>query len=404
MISKSRWSPRRGTHSSARSTTRTKTRCCVCDGVKALEVVFPGEGGGWRPPARPRRAARGSRPAAAELERRPRRAGVEPVAIAGSAAAAAPALHPLDAVAVGHLPSCSTRCWRTRGPAALTGEHDFRALAPSQTRRRVFVRVVERAEWVRRSDHLDLRDHGEQLSPPYGAEPGACVQAPAAIPGPSRPAAHAPKAGLTAHHGSPWPCLLSNSLFLGEEERCDLAGCELQPHQLFLLVEPVRRAGRLRLSDSGWGFGLKTRRGRGRCRPPVLEGTTTSPPSSSGASNGSSRPGSSIGAARSVRGAQSPPTSAPSAAAKPISRRAPRRPRARCASRRCATRDGVCRDRAANPRWAADRPDDARRRRDDGGGRGDGTRRRVARRARNRPRRFRPRCRHSTRFSRRRRW
>ena len=40
--------------------------------------------------------------------------------------------------------------------SALVGEHDFRAFTPTQTRHEVFVRVVERAKWVRRGDHLDF--------------------------------------------------------------------------------------------------------------------------------------------------------------------------------------------------------------------------------------------------------
>jgi len=39
---------------------------------------------------------------------------------------------------------------------AITGEHDFRAFTPTQTHHRVFVRTVERAEWIRRGDHLDF--------------------------------------------------------------------------------------------------------------------------------------------------------------------------------------------------------------------------------------------------------
>jgi tRNA pseudouridine38-40 synthase len=38
----------------------------------------------------------------------------------------------------------------------LLGEHDFRAFTPQQTRHRVFTRVVERAEWIRRGDHVDF--------------------------------------------------------------------------------------------------------------------------------------------------------------------------------------------------------------------------------------------------------
>jgi tRNA pseudouridine38-40 synthase len=44
-----------------------------------------------------------------------------------------------------------------RGAAALLlGEHDFRAFTPTQTRHKVFVRTVERAEWIRNGDHLDF--------------------------------------------------------------------------------------------------------------------------------------------------------------------------------------------------------------------------------------------------------
>ena len=40
--------------------------------------------------------------------------------------------------------------------ATLAGEHDFRAFTPAQTQHEVFVRVVERAEWIRRGGHLDF--------------------------------------------------------------------------------------------------------------------------------------------------------------------------------------------------------------------------------------------------------
>ena len=40
--------------------------------------------------------------------------------------------------------------------ALLPGEHDFRAFTPTETQHRVFVRAVERAEWIRRGDHLDF--------------------------------------------------------------------------------------------------------------------------------------------------------------------------------------------------------------------------------------------------------
>jgi tRNA pseudouridine38-40 synthase len=40
--------------------------------------------------------------------------------------------------------------------ARLVGEHDFRAFTPTETQHEIFVRVVERAQWVRRGDHLDF--------------------------------------------------------------------------------------------------------------------------------------------------------------------------------------------------------------------------------------------------------
>lgn len=42
------------------------------------------------------------------------------------------------------------------GASAVVGEHDFRAFTPTQTRHERFVRVVERAEWIRRGDYLDF--------------------------------------------------------------------------------------------------------------------------------------------------------------------------------------------------------------------------------------------------------
>ncbi len=38
----------------------------------------------------------------------------------------------------------------------LVGEHDFRAFTPTASGHKVFVRVVARAEWIRRGDHLDF--------------------------------------------------------------------------------------------------------------------------------------------------------------------------------------------------------------------------------------------------------
>jgi tRNA pseudouridine38-40 synthase len=48
--------------------------------------------------------------------------------------------------------------------ALLSGEHDFRAFTPTQTRHSVFARVVESAAWSR------LRDNRRQLPPAHGAD------------------------------------------------------------------------------------------------------------------------------------------------------------------------------------------------------------------------------------------
>lgn len=40
--------------------------------------------------------------------------------------------------------------------ALLRGEHNFRAFTPTETQHDSFMRIVERAEWIRRGDHLDF--------------------------------------------------------------------------------------------------------------------------------------------------------------------------------------------------------------------------------------------------------
>ena len=85
--------------------------------------------------------------------------------------------------------------------AAVAGEHDFRAFTPSQTQHRVFVRVVERAEWIRRGDHLDFEiTANSYLRHMVRSLVGTMVETPAAIPGllDGRPRA---EGGLTA---PPW--------------------------------------------------------------------------------------------------------------------------------------------------------------------------------------------------------
>ena len=66
---------------------------------------------------------------------------------------------------------------------ALAGEHDFRAFTPTQTQHEVFSRVVERAEWVRRGDHLDFEITAESyLRHMVRSLVGTMVEAPGAIP------------------------------------------------------------------------------------------------------------------------------------------------------------------------------------------------------------------------------
>jgi tRNA pseudouridine38-40 synthase len=66
---------------------------------------------------------------------------------------------------------------------ALAGEHDFRAFTPTQTQHEVFVRVVERAEWIRRGDHLDFEVTADSyLRHMVRSLVGTMVEAPQAIP------------------------------------------------------------------------------------------------------------------------------------------------------------------------------------------------------------------------------
>jgi tRNA pseudouridine38-40 synthase len=67
---------------------------------------------------------------------------------------------------------------------ALVGEHDFRAFTPAQTQHEMFVRVVERAEWFRRGDHLDFEITADSyLRHMVRSLVGTMIEAPAAIPG-----------------------------------------------------------------------------------------------------------------------------------------------------------------------------------------------------------------------------
>ena len=68
--------------------------------------------------------------------------------------------------------------------AALAGEHDFRAFTPTQTQHEVFTRTVERADWIRRGDHLDFEITADSyLRHMVRSLVGTMIEAPAAIPG-----------------------------------------------------------------------------------------------------------------------------------------------------------------------------------------------------------------------------
>jgi tRNA pseudouridine38-40 synthase len=65
----------------------------------------------------------------------------------------------------------------------LRGKHDFRAFTPTQTQHEVFVRDVERAEWIRRGDHLDFEITARSyLRHMVRSLVGTMVEAPATIP------------------------------------------------------------------------------------------------------------------------------------------------------------------------------------------------------------------------------
>jgi tRNA pseudouridine38-40 synthase len=66
---------------------------------------------------------------------------------------------------------------------ALVGEHDFRAFTPTQTQHEVFVRAVERAEWLRRGDHLDFEITADSyLRHMVRSLVGTMIETPEAIP------------------------------------------------------------------------------------------------------------------------------------------------------------------------------------------------------------------------------
>ena len=66
--------------------------------------------------------------------------------------------------------------------AALVGKHDFRAFTPTQTQHELFDRTVDRAEWIRRDDHLDFEITADSyLRHMVRSLVGTMVEAPASI-------------------------------------------------------------------------------------------------------------------------------------------------------------------------------------------------------------------------------
>jgi tRNA pseudouridine38-40 synthase len=85
--------------------------------------------------------------------------------------------------------------------AAIAGKHDFRAFTPTQTQHEVFVRDVERAEWIGRGDHLDFEITAESyLRHMVRSLVGTMVEAPGTIPALLAGSARS-EAGVTA---PPW--------------------------------------------------------------------------------------------------------------------------------------------------------------------------------------------------------
>jgi tRNA pseudouridine38-40 synthase len=85
--------------------------------------------------------------------------------------------------------------------AALAGEHDFRAFTPTQTQHDVFVRTVERAEWIRRGDHVDFEITADSyLRHMVRSLVGTMLEAPETVPD-LLDGSHRSEAGATA---PPW--------------------------------------------------------------------------------------------------------------------------------------------------------------------------------------------------------
>jgi len=129
--------------------------------------------------------------------------------------------------------------------AALVGEHDFRAFTPAQTRHEVFVRVVERAEWIRRGDHLDFEiTANSYLRHMVRSLVGTMVEAPEAISRLLDSRARS-EAGVTAQ---PWGLYLVSVDYGGP-------GIEVRP------LTERDRAWALQIETETWGVPLVARLG-----------------------------------------------------------------------------------------------------------------------------------------------